>query len=159
MSDMPAATRTNSARLRTEPIARAEPEPRSEYEHRIARGREPVAVLHRLTIGGHCEIVACHGAHLHEQRGARQVEVRKKCVRAAYLLRRANEDTRLALARLAGAVGADAGFQRAKCRGADGHHPSSFFASTIELPGCVAAQAVPLLVHDMVGRVLHFHGL
>src|SRR5438874_12659807 len=88
------------------------------YEHRVAVGKEAIALLDRVTIRTQHRLTSRKGANQHEERRLRQVEVRQQTIDHAELETGIDEKLRLARARPA----RGGTLERAQGGRADGEH-------------------------------------
>src|SRR6185503_11106746 len=131
----------------------------SDDHHGVAVRVEAVSLGERNAIRLHRELVAGERRDEHEERGARKMKVGDEPVHAAKGIRRPNEEARLAAGR---AKGTRIGNDRLKRPGrgrANGPDLSSALPYGVEAVSDRRAHVVPLLVHEVLIRVVMLHGL
>src|SRR5437764_7727002 len=101
-------------------------------QRRVAIGVEPVAGRERMTVGAQDRLAAGEGGHQHQQRGARQVEIRQQRVDDAEAMARPDVDRRVAVEDVEPPVLTRRALQRARHRGADGDHPPALGARRVD---------------------------
>ena len=131
---------------------------RSNDQHRVSEGEQPILFLHGNLIGFHHKIIPGKGRDEHEERTLGHVEVRKQAFRDVELVRRINEFVRPANIRLQRICSRKTRFNSAHYRCAHGSYRMvGRVQRHIGSRGHFWGDVIELRVHAVFGQVFHLY--
>ena len=132
--------------------------PVTDHSHRIAVGVEAVRALDRLRISGHGTLVSAERGDQHQQRGPRQMKVRKQAVHDFERVGPTDEQIRRPAARHHGAIRRDDRLERAHRGSAHGPPPPAGGTRRIDARCGGVRNPVGLVVHIVQRRIVRVDG-
>ena len=126
-------------------------------QHRIAKRKESILLLHRRFVSVHNELLACEGADEHYESAFGEVEIGYKSVYRLELISRVDEDGGLAVYRVDLAVGSAYALQNSARGGAYGNDSTALGAALVYLFSNLVGDVEVLTVHKVLLYLVHLY--